>query len=635
MLREFQKNKTIREQITSPEFHEYIKANPKYKINVQQIMKEVPVMDILVAGDGFFVEKDYCFEEGTRILTKEGWKCFSQVTINDYVWQVDPTSLVGNWVHPSRILWRKYQGKIHVVGNRRGKLSITEGHTMLYAGQRHKTRKDKEKLRWVNKVEEGLPSKGSHLVLATKGDQGQKVDKHTLWLSCMLQADAHLVRNSSTGSWCGSYSIQVSKPRKREKVRELLKRNGSISPPNKSQTLEKELWCGIRVTSPILEEKFLHLTKVCRGQAEEVFDALGFWDGYIDTRGGLHYFTKNRKQAEEVQIYFVTAGWSAKVVETINQKYGSLFTVRVLKKDRIRLRSVDFKEEYKECFVGCVTVPSGFVLVEKDGQAFVSGNCSLEPTVLAELSGDPTYKEIYASGKPHDNYLFTSIRIMPWVADKINAVYNIENPTKESVKAAKDAFKSERGMAKPIFLSGAYKAGALKQWRMLKLLGYKLPFDVVKEMRDNFWGPNMFGTVLQYEKELQEEVEWRGRYLLNGVGRPFVVLKHKVKDVLNINGQSTGHCILDIGNMFLSRLVIERGINARCVIEDWHDERVWWAPTREDAEELKKAMEDSTAMLNEFLSPQIPIRGEVEICKRFTAFKNPEPWTLYPLPEGE
>lgn len=280
-------------------------------------------------------------------------------------------------------------------------------------------------------------------------------------------------------------------------------------------------------------------------------------------------------------------------------------------------------------------VPVMDILVAGDGWFVEMDYTSVEPVVLAELSGDPTYKEIYASGKPHDNYLFTAIRIMPWVADKINAVYNIENPTKESVKAAKDAFKSERGMAKFIFLSGAYKASALRQWRGLKLLKYKVELEAVKEMHANFWGPNMFGTVLQYEKELQEEVEWRGRYLLNGVGRPFVVLKHKVKDVLNINGQSTGHCLLDIGNMFLSKLVLERKINARCVIEDWHDERVWWAPTREDAEELKKAMEDSTAMLNEFLSPQIPIRGEVEICKRFTAFKNPDPWTLYPLPEGE
>lgn len=268
------------------------------------------------------------------------------------------------------------------------------------------------------------------------------------------------------------------------------------------------------------------------------------------------------------------------------------------------------------------------VLSAGDGYFVEQDITSLEPTVLAELSGNETYKEIYASGKPHDVYLFTAIKIMPWAGEEINKVYNISSPTKESVAEAKKRFKKERTQAKPVFLSGAYKAGVARQYRMLKLQGAGLSYDTVKEMHSNFWGPEMFGQMLEWEEALLKEVEYNGRYVLNGMGRPFAVLKHKKKDIQNIMGQSTGHCILDLMNYHLSCIVIERKIPAKCVVPDWHDERVWWAPTLEVAEDLKQAMIDSVAIVNAQLAPDIPFTGDVEISKTFSEFKSPDEWDL-------
>ena len=273
-------------------------------------------------------------------------------------------------------------------------------------------------------------------------------------------------------------------------------------------------------------------------------------------------------------------------------------------------------------------VPVMDTLIAGDGYFVQQDVVALEPTVLAEMSGNETYKEMYASGKPHDVYLYTAIKIMPWVGPEIDVVYNMKDPTKESVGAAKKKFKKERTQAKPIVLSGTYKAGVRKQYNMLKLQGANLDFGTVKEMHANFWGPQMFGQLLEWEKELEAEVSFNGGYILNGMGRPFVVLKHKLKDIQNIMGQSTGHCILDILNYHLSRIVIERQLNAHCKVEDWHDERIWWAPTEADAILLKLAMEDSLAALNEELCPEIPFKAPVEITKTFTGFKEPDPWLL-------
>ena len=268
------------------------------------------------------------------------------------------------------------------------------------------------------------------------------------------------------------------------------------------------------------------------------------------------------------------------------------------------------------------------VLIAGDGYFVDQDISSLEPTVIAELSGDKTYKEIYASGKPHDPYLYTAIKIMPWAADKVNAIYNIESPTKESVSQAKKECKAERKMAKPIFLSGQFKAGPRRQWRMLRLDGHDMDFDTVKQMNEAFWGDEMFGDVVRWEEELLGEVDFNSGWMTNGLGRPFIVMKHKKRDVINIQSQSTGHMILDIWNYHLSVLVDERGIKGVPIVEDFHDERVWWAPTMEDALALKKAMEDSTALLNEEIAGSIPFKGEVEICKTFSEFKEPDEWKL-------
>ena len=268
------------------------------------------------------------------------------------------------------------------------------------------------------------------------------------------------------------------------------------------------------------------------------------------------------------------------------------------------------------------------VLVAGDGYFVDADVTALEPTVIAELSGDKTYKEIYTSGKPHDAYLYTAIKIMPWVKDKIDAIYNISNPTKESVAKAKKECKTERKMAKPIFLSGQFKAGPRRQWRMLRIDGHDIPLDTVKEMNEAFWGEEMFADVVKWENELLEEVDFNGRWMTNGLGRPFAVLRHKRKDVINIQSQSTGHMILDIWNYHLSVIVDERNLNAVPIVEDFHDERVWWAPTMEDALALKEAMEESTRRLNEEVGGDIPFKAGVEICKTFSEFKEPDPWTM-------
>lgn len=271
-------------------------------------------------------------------------------------------------------------------------------------------------------------------------------------------------------------------------------------------------------------------------------------------------------------------------------------------------------------FLDCLVAPQGYRFVQLDFAA-------LEPNVLAEFSGDPCYKDIYASGKPHDAYFYVSCKLLD-NDGKLNAVYNLDNPTKETVKAAKKQFKRERSIGKVFQLMSTYKAGAPAIHRKLKLNGVDISKDEVVEIRNKYWGPELFGTVLDFEDSLLTEVEQRDGWMMNGLSRPFVVTDRKKKDVVNIFCQSTGHDCTDLLIMNVERLAKEAGLNPKPIIPDYHDETIWMIE-EEHAEQLAQVMRDAVAAVNEFINFSIPLKGDPEITENFTKFKGPDPIQWY------
>lgn len=269
-------------------------------------------------------------------------------------------------------------------------------------------------------------------------------------------------------------------------------------------------------------------------------------------------------------------------------------------------------------------------LVARPGHSFVELDVtSLEPCVIAELSGSKTYKELFASGKPHDVYLFVAIRLLEMGAE-IDAVYNIKNPTKESVGAAKKKFKHYRNMVKPIHLMSAYRAGARKVRRSLLLSDIDVTLEQTQQMLKDYWGPILFGDVLQWEKSLLREREDRGGYILNGLGRPFAIAEKKLKDIMNTNSQGTGHDLLDLWLSFVWKDIESRGIWERVwpAVDDFHDETV--LESEDGVKEIvAECLLSGLKKLNEWLKPNIPLQGAVEITKDFTGFKSPDPVGWY------
>ena len=74
--------------------------------------------------------KDECHEEGTEILTKNGFVDFRNITENTLVAQYNEGII--EWVKPTRIINQQYNGKLYDIGNERIHASITPNHDFLF-----------------------------------------------------------------------------------------------------------------------------------------------------------------------------------------------------------------------------------------------------------------------------------------------------------------------------------------------------------------------------------------------------------------------------------------------------------------------------------------------------------------------
>jgi hypothetical protein len=264
--------------------------------------------------------------------------------------------------------------------------------------------------------------------------------------------------------------------------------------------------------------------------------------------------------------------------------------------------------------------PEGWSLVDLDFTA-------LEPKVMAYFSQDPGYLELYASGVPHDVYLFVMQALFADRRDEIGAVYAPGGVvTKESVDAAKRQFKTLREIAKRIHLASAYGAGAAKMFSQIKLSGImpSITLDDVLAMRKAY--QRLFNGIRDWRDALTEEWTTRGGWVYNGSGRPLA----KVHDCVNTFCQSTGvDCLLKFVH-HINRLRLERRVPMRPFHVNQHDATTWCVKVGHEAG-AKAVFEDALAELNLALAPRvvvpgapkyIPLTGSVEVGKTLWDFKD-------------
>lgn len=322
----------------------------------------------------------HCYSEDTLILTECGWKSFGELSYLDKVAQWDDGII--SFTHPENIIWQDYSGDMIKIKGKLVSQLVTPNHRVVYTTDKI------NKYRTI--LAEELLSISQAFIPAGGVYDGHGVSVNDVILSLVVatQADGHLCKDSS------AISFSFSKVRKIERMKSLLHNGGIQYSEIKCSTPGREDEVTIRLlASPVTKEIRSWLNKdkslstrlysLSKKQMELVIDEVKYWDGTIRKDGAV--------------VLDTTCKSSRDILYTINQIIGRMsYCSSYLKKGtyngavqihRLYLTKdkapkygtsgIVTREPYSGK-IGCVSVPSGYVVTKKDDCIVVSGN-----TVLA------------------------------------------------------------------------------------------------------------------------------------------------------------------------------------------------------------------------------------------------------------
>lgn len=602
------------------------------KLNIQGIGRnEKDLLKNLVADPGkVFVEQDLCFTPDTEILTPRGWVCFADLTNEDLVCQVDKATLSPEFVAPLRIVDKHYTGDLITYKARNQEITATEGHTALWVGQQnHKTRPDKGLRRKVGLFGED-PGIGWCLPKFTVDNTTSDFAEEDIWRVCALQADSCMNRQREY-----TYKIEVSKPRKREKLRELFGEGVVAKEIRDRQTMINERWNAIYFRHALLSGKHFNLSHLGSNQAGIFFEALCFWDGGFvgqnKETGNFSWVTVDKKTADDVQIYAARSGYSCDIRVTTpkNKKHSPFYTLQIKKNGAPRFMLADHHKHaapsgslegskiIRTKYSGrvcCVTVPSGFILIRQNGQPYISGNCGAEPRVISHYSKDPNYafvnlpgeekiKEILVEGRPAillkgDPYL-TGASISGLFTEDFWEVYkngiNGESFAylwENNPEAIKKALSKCRKINKMCVLAQGYSAQGQKIKDQAKQqANIDISLEAAEQSVKSFWA--MYAGVKSFSDSCKKVCKRQGGWMKNDFG--FRGFPKRDGAAFNWLIQSTISCAMDflIGYIRQTSKVSEFST----VIHD----AVIWQVREEEIEAHKEASDRAVKALNDMV----------------------------------
>jgi hypothetical protein len=310
---------------------------------------------------------DECFTGDMEILTDRGFKRFDSLTKTERVAQFGEATGGISFIRPDRYIEKDYSGEIIDMVSRSGvDVSVTPNHDMYLetgTGTRRKKKAGEFKKRTVGRfISCGLAS-GKDIELSTQER-----------FAIAFQADGsfHSKRKAA---------FSFSRDRKISEFESLVKDCGipmkEVKPggTNKKRYMvdisnvkvSKNLW-------DIFSLPDLSLTK-----ARAIIEEMVKWDGSVVSDTNYYYSSKIKDNRDFYQSVAAIAGYRSYGSLQIDNRYKApCYVYRLsIRKDSKYCDLQGYKITRKDYQgkVYCVTVPSGLVVVRRNGKVIVCGNC--------------------------------------------------------------------------------------------------------------------------------------------------------------------------------------------------------------------------------------------------------------------
>ena len=368
---------------------------------VANIMAEEDVKEAVLNHNGFIGIRGDCYDDKTEILTNNGWKLFKDLCDTDLVAQYSDGYI--EFVKPLRIIDKEYVGKMYNFSSEKYGLNlcVTPNHRMVYS--------DKGNSVNVFTAENAKYYNGKNMVVC--GEKVGTVDHLSDYERLMIafQADGRCRGIDKTEQFSSGYTLEFnfSKERKINRLKEILDSlnigykivqtdSGKLSSKNNKWKDEYVVYVKSYKKPYKKLSEWVNFENKSSNWCKEFVDEVSNWDGHV--RKDLdEYIEFDNTDYDSVNIVYtasVLSGYKTRFSikeDNRSEKYHTVYRCFINKKRKCINGDSIVKNEYDyNGKIYCVTVPSGMILVRRDGQCVISGNSGNPVDIIC---GNPDCKD--------------------------------------------------------------------------------------------------------------------------------------------------------------------------------------------------------------------------------------------------
>lgn len=337
----------------------------------------------------------YCYDDKTEILTKDGWKLFENINLNDYIATLNRRGFL-EYHKPTKIIREKYDGEMIVFQNRHLDLKVTPNHN-IYARDKgeekyklvpaekvfktiNKWRFKKDALwRGREKSYFELPSIIKYKSKRLESDKKFNMDSWLEFLGWFISEG--YTGNGKKGSYRVGISQDEKKPKYRKKIRDCIKKLGFKYSENRHEFRigDKQLWSYLMQFGKARNKHVPSFVKELPPRQIKIFlNALfqGDGNGEIKADKNCNFYTSSKKLIDDVQELIFKCGLSGNIKKHKNREHA--YRINIISK----YNTPGFKGNKNPILkyvkydgkIFCCTVPNHIVYVRRNGKGCWSGN---------------------------------------------------------------------------------------------------------------------------------------------------------------------------------------------------------------------------------------------------------------------
>jgi hypothetical protein len=339
---------------------------------------------------GLIAARPECFSSDTEILTTTGFKLIKDVTKLDMVAQVNPITKTWDFTNPLDVVgYYVKEQLLHVYSNVRGvNYLVTKNHDLAFEHTNGTMFKVKAEDATFSSLHRHIQVKP----YALGGDGLTWLDRFLI----AYQADGSASHNpNSTGKRCGTLSVRFTLKREDKKARLINILNNLTFLWEEKQEATRPGFSTFYVKIPTdmyhntirKDFSWVDIANSNRVWAEEFIEELSYWDASRRSEHRIKYDSVVKINTDVVQALSTMAGY--KTTYSMQKKlkephHNPINTLHILK-NRDYVDAKPLKREWVdyEGTVHCVTVPTGYIIIRRNGQVAISGNCGKTAFVVS------------------------------------------------------------------------------------------------------------------------------------------------------------------------------------------------------------------------------------------------------------